>query len=50
MTRCDECKHAVLGYEEYYGTTLKEWFVERCKKDLDIESDECEDFEEVEDD
>ena len=50
MTRCDECKHAILDYEEYYGTTLKEWFVDRCEKDLDMDADECEDFEEVEDD
>lgn len=48
MTRCDLCKHAILDYEEYYGTTLKEWFVERCGKDLDMEVDDCEGFEEVE--
>ena len=51
MTRCDECKHAILGCEEYYyGTTMKQWFVERCEKDLDIDADECEEFERGEDD
>lgn len=48
MSRCDECKHAVLGCEEYYGTTMKQWFVERCEKDLDMEVDDCEDFERIE--
>ncbi len=37
MSRCEECKHAIWDYEEYYGTTQKQWFVERCKKDLDME-------------
>lgn len=48
MSRCEMCKHAVLDYEEYYGTTLKEWFVERCGKDLDMDADDCEDFERIE--
>ncbi len=48
MRRCELCKHAVLDYEEFYGTTQKHWVVEWCEKDLDMEVDDCEDFERIE--
>ena len=48
MSRCEMCKHALWGYEEYYGTTQKQWFVDWCEKDLDMEADDCEDFERIE--
>ena len=28
---CETCKHAELDYEEYYGTTDKQWFVSGCE-------------------
>ena len=38
---CTECPHAIWDYEEYYGTTQKQWFVDGCKIGKDPE--ECED-------
>ena len=45
MAECGICKHAILDFEEYYGTSQKEWFVDGCKKDCD--PDDCNEFEEV---
>ena len=49
MTDCCMCKYAVLDYEEYYGTTEKEWFVTGCKKGLD-KSENCPEYKEIQDD
>ena len=46
MSDCCTCRHAILDYEEYYGTKDKEWFVCGCKKDM--ETDDCNEYEEVE--
>lgn len=40
---CEECKYAEWDYEEYYGTTKKQWFVCGCKADCDPE--DCDEFE-----
>lgn len=40
---CETCKYALFDYEEYYGTTAKEWFVCGCEKGND--PDECEEYE-----
>lgn len=37
MTDCTECKSAIWDYEEYYGTTQKEYFVCGCKENKDPE-------------
>ena len=51
MIECGMCKYAVLDYEEYYGTTEKQWFVCGCEKGhIDDDPKDCEDFEEVSDD
>ena len=44
---CGTCKYAIFDYEEYYGTTAKNWFVTGCKLDRDTEDDEeCESYSE----
>ena len=43
--KCTECKSAQWDYEEYYGTTQKEYFVCGCKEDKDPEMCENEDYE-----
>ena len=43
---CTECPHAIWDYEEYYGTTQKQWFVSGCKIGKDPE--ECEEEDEAE--
>lgn len=40
---CTECPHAIWDYEEYYGTTQKQWFVDGCKIGKDPEECEKED-------
>lgn len=47
---CEECKYAEWDYEEYYGTTKKQWFVCGCKLDNDPDVEDCEGFELREDD
>lgn len=49
MADCQYCKHAIMDYEDYYGTTLKKWFVTGCEKCRNGEGD-CPEFEEWEDD
>lgn len=45
MTLCSECIHSVIDYTEYYGG-YRQYFVDGCKKDCDIEdADDCEEFE-----
>jgi hypothetical protein len=46
MTNCGNCRFAVIDYEEYYGTTMRQYFVSGCKKGLE-ESEDCEEFEEL---
>ncbi len=46
MNDCNTCIYAEMDYEEYYGTTKKQWFVCGCKKD--IVPEECEDCDEYE--
>lgn len=45
---CQVCKWAVWDYEEYYGGA-RQWFLERCARDHDIDPvvSDCEDYEEV---
>lgn len=45
MDKCAECKYAVLDFNEYYGTSDREWFVCDCLHNQDVEQDECEEFE-----
>lgn len=37
--KCELCRYAILGCEELYGTTDKEWFVGGCMKGRD--QDDC---------
>ena len=46
MSRCKDCKYAILDYCEYYRGG-KQYFVAGCKKDMD--GTECEEYEESED-
>lgn len=39
MNWCETCAYALWDYEEYSGTTQRQWFVCGCKKDLD--ENEC---------
>jgi len=48
MPDCTKCKYAIWGYDTYYGTRKRQWFVDGCQKDLD--EDDCDEFEEAEDD
>lgn len=48
MDKCETCKYAEWDYFEYYGTTQKNWFVEDCEKCNDIDTEDCEDYEERE--
>lgn len=41
MTECENCKYALWDYEEYYGTTHREWFVSGCRKGIELRED-CE--------
>lgn len=43
VNKCEECPHAIWDFEEYYGTTRKQWFGEGC--DLDAEPEDCEEEE-----
>ena len=43
MNKCEDCPNAIWDYEEYYGTTRREYFV--CGCDKDAEPEECEDEE-----
>lgn len=45
MSDCSCCNYAEWDYEEYYGTTWKQYFICGCVKGLE-ELDECESFEE----
>lgn len=49
MNRCATCKYAIFDYTEYYGTTVKNWFVEDCRKSEDFTADECDEYEEYRD-
>ena len=49
MSDCYTCKHAIMDYEEYYGTTRKQWFVDGCEKCRIVGQDDCPEFEEVAD-
>lgn len=49
MADCQHCKYAIMDYEEYYGTTLKEWFVTGCEKCRVVDQTDCPEFEEWED-
>jgi len=42
---CQDCKWAVWDYEEYYGGA-RQWFLERCAHDHDIDPvvTDCEDY------
>lgn len=40
--KCDTCKYALWDYEEYYGTTRREYFIAGCKKDMD--GTDCEEY------
>lgn len=45
MSKCESCANAVWDYEEYYGTTRKQYFVDGCKLDNELcESGECDDY------
>ena len=50
MSRCRDCKYAIMDYCEYYGGE-KQYFVDGCDKDIlgEEEPKECEEFEESED-
>ena len=50
MSRCRDCKYAIMNYCEYYGGA-KQCFVEDCEKGMigEEEPEECEEFEESED-
>lgn len=41
MSDCSCCKYAEWDYEEYYGTTRKQFFIIGCMKDIG-DSDEYE--------
>ena len=50
MTTCEHCIHALWdywNYETYYGTSGEHWFICGCDQGLE-ESEECEEYEEVE--
>ena len=54
---CDECKHATADCCEYYGG-YKQWFIDGCDIDADIEAEKdengfvvsCEEYERVKED
>ena len=41
MSECENCRYALWDYEEYYGTTHKDWFVSGCRKGIELRED-CE--------
>ena len=47
MDKCETCKYATTDYEDYYGGG-REYFVEGCEKCNDIDTEDCEDYEERE--
>lgn len=44
MSRCRDCKYAIMDYCEYYGG-VKQYFVADCEKGMPGEA-KCEEFEE----
>ena len=43
---CEKCKYALWDCAEFYGTTDKQWFISGCKKDQDMETEDCEEYKE----
>ena len=48
MSKCNECRYAIIDCCEYYGNK-KQYFVDGCEKDMlgEEEPEECGEFEEV---
>ena len=43
MADCSKCRYAIWDYEEFFGTSQKQWFVDGCK--LGKTEEECEEEE-----
>ena len=44
MTDCNSCQYADRDYEDFYGTTQRQYFVCGCKKELDLDAEDCEGY------
>ena len=47
MTDCYKCKYAMWDCLKYYNTTQRQYFICGCRRELDLDAKECEEYEEV---
>ena len=50
MPDCNTCAHAIWDYERYYGSTAKDWFLDRCGIGLEEGQEHCEGYKEYTED